>query len=720
MDDLNALVTPYLGAIVIALALAVVVLLVLVIVLFRRTSASRAAHRRPHARRRTARASRRPSTPTSTRSTRSRARSTTSRPGRPSWSGRSAGLPAPRARPLQPVRGHRRQPELRARAARPARRRVRRQQPPRAGRDPRLRQGDRAGHVRGRAVRGGGRGAAARARREPGRARAADVTRIVMRPVTPELARAAPSSRRAPSPSTAVDPADPPRPRRVRRRVGREPAALVQIPVWGGRRAALRSTRRRRTPASTQLLAGLNAEQRRAVTHGDGPLLVVAGAGTGKTQVITRRIAWLIATRRARPSEILALTFTDQAADEMQTRVDQLVPYGYTDTAISTFHAFGDRLVREFALELGLPGDVRVLSRPETVVFLREHLFELELDEYRPLGDPTKFLDALATLFSRAKDEDVSPEAFLAHAERLAATAAEARTRSTATARRRPSGPGRRGRARGGGAPPGGARPGVRAYQRLLAANGAIDFGDQVSLALRLLRESPSAREQRPGPVPVRARGRVPGHEPRPVGARRAARAAAPQRDRGGRRRPVDLQVPGRGDQQHPRVPGALPERPGRRAAPQLPVARPDPRRLVPARPPQRPGPARGPRRDRQAARPGAGERRRRRRSATRRSRPARRRRTGSRRTSRAGCARARRTATSRSSSGRTRPRTRSCGRSTSRASRGGSPARAASTPGRRSGCCSRSCGPSRTPARRSTSTRSRRRSCTGSAARTS
>ena len=82
------------------------------------------------------------------------------------------------------------------------------------------------------------------------------------------------------------------------------------------------------------LLAGLNGEQLRAVTHGEGPLLVVAGAGTGKTQVITRRIAWLIATRRARPSEILALTFTDKAADEMQARVDQLVPYGYTDAAV--------------------------------------------------------------------------------------------------------------------------------------------------------------------------------------------------------------------------------------------------------------------------------------------------------------------------------------------------------------------------------------------------
>ena len=61
-------------------------------------------------------------------------------------------------------------------------------------------------------------------------------------------------------------------------------------------------------------------------THGEGPLLVVAGPGTGKTEVVTRRVAWLIATKRARPREILALTFTDRAADEMQARVDLLVP----------------------------------------------------------------------------------------------------------------------------------------------------------------------------------------------------------------------------------------------------------------------------------------------------------------------------------------------------------------------------------------------------------
>jgi DNA helicase-2/ATP-dependent DNA helicase PcrA len=278
----------------------------------------------------------------------------------------------------------------------------------------------------------------------------------------------------------------------------REPAELEQIPVWAAHEPAGKVEE---SEGLDDLLAGLNLEQRRAVTHGDGPLLVVAGAGTGKTQVITRRIAWLIATRKARPSEILALTFTDKAADEMQTRVDQLVPYGYTDSAISTFHAFGDRLIREFALELGLPPDVRVLSRPETVIFMRERLFEFELDQYRPLGEPTRFLGALATLFSRCKDEDVAPERYRRYAEDLSA---RART-SVAVAK-----PAR------AGADEEATRPAVEEataradaeeatrqlelaraygrYQELLGAAGLIDFGDQVGLALKLLRESASAR----------------------------------------------------------------------------------------------------------------------------------------------------------------------------------------------------------------------------------
>src|SRR5215212_4192476 len=151
--------------------------------------------------------------------------------------------------------------------------------------------------------------------------------------------------------------------------------------------------------AASALLRGLNREQRRAVSHGDGPAMVLAGPGSGKTEVVTRRVAWLIATKRARPREILALTFTDNAAQEMQSRVDMLVPYGHADAAVHTFHGFGDRLVREFAFELGLAGDARLINRAEAIVLLREHIFELGLERYRPLGDPTRFLGALVDLF---------------------------------------------------------------------------------------------------------------------------------------------------------------------------------------------------------------------------------------------------------------------------------------------------------------------------------
>jgi DNA helicase II / ATP-dependent DNA helicase PcrA len=268
----------------------------------------------------------------------------------------------------------------------------------------------------------------------------------------------------------------------TRLRSRREPIPLEQMPVWDGFVGASTEPLSGDPPAGLDaLLGGLNPEQLRAVTHGDGPLLVVAGAGTGKTQVITRRIAWLIATRRAKPSEILALTFTEKAAAEMQLRVDQLVPYGYTDAAIGTFHAFGDRIIREYALELGLPTDVRVLTRPEAVIFLREHLFAFDLDAYRPLGDPTRFLGSLATLFSRCKDEDIAPAAYLAHAASLAAAAAAAPEDEALAEDARRQGELARAYAR---------------YQELLGENGFIDFGDQVSLALRLVRSSAAARAE--------------------------------------------------------------------------------------------------------------------------------------------------------------------------------------------------------------------------------
>src|ERR1700730_19199489 len=127
------------------------------------------------------------------------------------------------------------------------------------------------------------------------------------------------------------------------------------------------------TRGAERILEGLTERQREAVTHGAGPLLIIAGAGTGKTTVITRRIAYLIATRQARPSEVLALTFTDKAASEMEERVDQLVPYGYADVHMATLHAFGDRLVKENALELGLTPDFRLEWEGEQVMFLGDH-----------------------------------------------------------------------------------------------------------------------------------------------------------------------------------------------------------------------------------------------------------------------------------------------------------------------------------------------------------
>ncbi len=165
------------------------------------------------------------------------------------------------------------------------------------------------------------------------------------------------------------------------------------------------------------LLNDLNPEQKRAVTHGTGPLLIVAGAGTGKTTVITKRVAWLIGQGLAEPEEILALTFTDKAATEMEERVDRLLPLGYVNTWISTFHSFGERILKDYALEIGLANDFRVLTQTEQWMLVRNNLDKFKLDYYRPLGNPTKFIHALLQHFSRAKDEEVYPADYLKFAE---------------------------------------------------------------------------------------------------------------------------------------------------------------------------------------------------------------------------------------------------------------------------------------------------------------
>jgi len=167
------------------------------------------------------------------------------------------------------------------------------------------------------------------------------------------------------------------------------------------------------------ILKNLNPQQKEAVTTTEGPLLIIAGAGTGKTAVIARRIAYIIEKKLAKPSEILALTFTDKAAGEMEERVDILVPYGFIDTWISTFHAFGDRILRDNAFDIGLSPDFKILSRPQQVLFFQQNLFRFQLDYWRPLSNPTKFISAVLSFFSRLKDENINPKEFSLYAKRL-------------------------------------------------------------------------------------------------------------------------------------------------------------------------------------------------------------------------------------------------------------------------------------------------------------
>src|SRR5260221_9926680 len=168
-------------------------------------------------------------------------------------------------------------------------------------------------------------------------------------------------------------------------------------------------------------ISSLNSEQRQAVMHGSGPLLIIAGAGTGKTTVVTKRIEHLILDEKIPPSNILALTFTEKAAQEMETRIDEILPYGYTTLWIETFHAFCDRILRQEAINIGLNPRFDLLTEAESLLFLRKHLFDFHLDYFRPLGNPMKFLQGMLTHFSRLKDDDITPQQYIKYAEKLKA-----------------------------------------------------------------------------------------------------------------------------------------------------------------------------------------------------------------------------------------------------------------------------------------------------------
>lgn len=227
------------------------------------------------------------------------------------------------------------------------------------------------------------------------------------------------------------------------------------------------------------LMADLNDEQKKAVTFGNGPVLIVAGAGTGKTSVITRRLAWLIVSEKVKTDQLLALTFTDKAAQEMEERVDRLLPYGYVDLWVSTFHAFGERILKSHGLEIGLPNDFKLLDQTEQWRLIRSNLDKFNLDYYRPLGNPTKFIHALLRHFSRAKDEEIYPDEYLKYAQDLKLNSDSVdsergleiqRVNEVANA--------------------------YHVYQQLLLANDALDFGDLINYAVRLFRQRPHLLEK--------------------------------------------------------------------------------------------------------------------------------------------------------------------------------------------------------------------------------
>jgi len=158
------------------------------------------------------------------------------------------------------------------------------------------------------------------------------------------------------------------------------------------------------TPDVEALLSRLNPPQQEAVTHGEGPLLIFAGAGSGKTRVLTARIAYLIATRRVWPDRLLAVTFTNKAAREMRSRVGALVGEGADKMWVGTFHSTAVKILRREAARIGIVPSFVIFDEDDTRAALRRVLEELKLD-------PKRYpIPGLSNAISQAKNELKRPE----------------------------------------------------------------------------------------------------------------------------------------------------------------------------------------------------------------------------------------------------------------------------------------------------------------------
>src|SRR5215475_9032237 len=203
------------------------------------------------------------------------------------------------------------------------------------------------------------------------------------------------------------------------------------------------------------ILQPLNAPQREAVTTTKGPVLVLAGAGSGKTRVIAHRIAYLLCVEGVNPRHIIAVTFTNKAAEEMRHRVEDLVlPAGIRPPLIATFHSLCVRILRERAAQVGLPPGFVIYDEDDRLTLVKEAMRELDLDE-RELT-PASVVHRI----SHAKNQMLSVEA----AEQLARNPREERIASI-----------------------------YRIYEERLEAAGGVDFDDLLLRVVRLLDTAPSA-----------------------------------------------------------------------------------------------------------------------------------------------------------------------------------------------------------------------------------
>ena len=157
----------------------------------------------------------------------------------------------------------------------------------------------------------------------------------------------------------------------------------------------------------------LNDKQKEAVLYGDGPLLILAGAGRGKTSVLTPRVAYLIKERGVDPRSIVAITFTNKAAKEMKERIIKLVGSTGYNIQISTFHSFGLRIIKENHERLGYDRNFTILDSDDSLTVIKKILKDLNIDSkrYNP-----KFIK---NKISSCKNEMVMPDKYKALVPKL-------------------------------------------------------------------------------------------------------------------------------------------------------------------------------------------------------------------------------------------------------------------------------------------------------------